>query len=485
MRPATAELEAAALRQPGAVRRQHGIKFQCPGCAAEGHDKHRDNACLFPTGDWGCAWAKDTDLGLSHWEAIGRALGAFSNNGHAHSSTNTATPPGDADDLGTPSVQAPLCTPREAMIGLGRRFADLFAEYLESPVSFFYFAFIAYFGTLVAQKVTLDSELRPEPRLYVALIGESADTRKSTALGKTGAFFRDLGGAAAPRELFGVGSAEGLAAELKECGQLILVQDELKAFVDKAKHEGSVALPMVSTLFERNEYDNRVKDRKISVRGASLSLLSACTQDTYATMFDRAFFAIGFLNRLWLVSDRASARIPVPRAIPADALDALRRAVVARLEAIDRAYVANGLRPVPYRITPAAFQRFSDWYASRTGSVFEKRLDTYGHRLMVLLAATTEKAEIDEEIVTAVIALLRYQLDVRRELDPVDAENAIATLEEKIRRQLARGPLKDRELQRKLSYHRYGLWAWKTAVANLVAAGEIRYDAKAHLYALS
>jgi AAA domain len=70
-------LLAAALKQPGAVRRDFGIKFQCAACAAEGHDKHRDNACLFNDGTWGCAWAKDTELGRAHWEAIGRAIGAF------------------------------------------------------------------------------------------------------------------------------------------------------------------------------------------------------------------------------------------------------------------------------------------------------------------------------------------------------------------------------------------------------------------------
>jgi hypothetical protein len=369
------------------------------------------------------------------------------------------------------------------MIGLGRRFADLYSDYLESPLAFFYFAFLTYFGSLIAHKVTLDSELRPEPRLFVVFIGESADTRKSTALEKTGAFFRGLGPAAMPHELFGVGSAEGLAAELKECSELLLVQDELKAYVDKARHEGSVALPMVSTLFERNEYDNRLKDKKISVRGASLSLLSACTQETYASMFDHQFFAIGFLNRLWVVNDRASARIPVPRAIPLDALNRLRVAVVDRLAAIDSAYTTNGLRPVPYRVTPVALARFTAWYASRTGSIFEKRLDTYGHRLMVLLAATTGKPEIDEEVVAAVVALLRYQLDVRRELDPVDAENTIATLEEKVRRTLARGGLHARDLKRKLSYHRYGLWAWNSAITNLVTAGELHHDAKTDTYA--
>src|SRR4030095_7618296 len=119
------------------------------------------------------------------------------------------------------------------------------------PMAFFYFVFLTYFGALIAKKITLDTELRPEPRLYTVVIGESADTRKSTALRKVDSFFGTLGPLWGPAVLFGVGSAEGLAAELKERPELILHYDEFKSFVDKAKNEHSVALPMVTTLFER------------------------------------------------------------------------------------------------------------------------------------------------------------------------------------------------------------------------------------------
>ena len=68
-------LHEAALRQPGATRRAFGIKFQCAGCVDEGHDQHRDNACVFEDGTYGCA------VNPAHREAIGRALGAFHRNG--------------------------------------------------------------------------------------------------------------------------------------------------------------------------------------------------------------------------------------------------------------------------------------------------------------------------------------------------------------------------------------------------------------------
>ena len=273
-----------------------------------------------------------------------------------------------------------------------------------------------------------------------------------------------------------------MAEELRETPTLLLHTDELKAFVDKASSEHSVLLPMVSTLFERGEYDNRTKTEKVSIRGASLSLVAACTSDTYATMFDQRFFAIGLLNRLWLVSDRSTARIAVPQMIPPQEVEALRREVTVRLVAIDTAYGRNGLQPVAYPLTPAALERFRTWYEGREGSIFERRLDTYAHRLMLLLATTTGKTMVDEEVVAAVITLLRYQLDVRRECDPVDAENTIAVLEEKIRRVLARGALKGRDLKRRVSYQRFGLWAWNTAISNLVLAGEVERDLKADLY---
>src|SRR5262249_54205197 len=73
-------LVAVALQQPGAVRRQHGIKFQCPACAAEGHDQHRDNACFFNNGNWGCAYTDDR----GHWDAIGRTLGVLSDGSVPH-----------------------------------------------------------------------------------------------------------------------------------------------------------------------------------------------------------------------------------------------------------------------------------------------------------------------------------------------------------------------------------------------------------------
>jgi hypothetical protein len=374
--------------------------------------------------------------------------------------------------------------PEAGLIGVARDFADLYATYLETPRSFFYFSFLTYLGAAVAKKVTVDSELDVEPRLYTVTVGESADARKSTGARKSDEFFHDV----APNltVLHGVGSAEGLARVLQKSPTLLLHFDELKSFMAKANIENSELLPMVAKLFERDEYDNATKAKNVRVRGAAISLIGACTLDTYETVYSTDFINLGFPNRIWLVADRTDKRIAFPQRIPADQVRALKGRVRALLVQIEEAYGANGSKPVVYPLTPEARQVFEAWYMRRTGSIFEKRLDTYGHRFGLLLAVSAGKQEIDAEIMRAVVALLEWQLAVRRECDPIDAENLFAKIEEKVRRALrSKGPLTYRDLQRACHSSRFGIWAWEQSLNNLIRTGEVTVNKKTGIYGLT
>jgi hypothetical protein len=72
--PSVSDLQRAALTLPGARWRGDDIKFQCPECQAEGHDKHEDNARLFANGRWGCAYSPADRV---HRRGIARALGVL------------------------------------------------------------------------------------------------------------------------------------------------------------------------------------------------------------------------------------------------------------------------------------------------------------------------------------------------------------------------------------------------------------------------
>jgi hypothetical protein len=61
--------------------------------------------------------------------------------------------------------------------------------------------------------------------------------------------------------------------------------------------------------------------------------------------------------------------------------------------------------------------------------------------------ARRSKGFLYEGIVKKTIALVNWQLEVRKELDPVDADNTIAKMEEKIRRQLRKKSMPEWKLK--------------------------------------
>ncbi|MFH1767052.1 MAG: hypothetical protein ABH826_03095, partial [Patescibacteria group bacterium] len=113
--------------------------------------------------------------------------------------------------------------------GVAGDFARIYARHLEAPEHFFYLSFLACLGSILSGRLTLDSELSPQPRLYVILLGESADDRKSTAVQKTVEFFHEA--ITDFKTSWGVGSAEGLQKKLEESNKLLLCIDEFKSFV--------------------------------------------------------------------------------------------------------------------------------------------------------------------------------------------------------------------------------------------------------------
>src|SRR5262249_49733296 len=90
----------------------------CPACAADEHDVHRDNAGLnTATGEFGCAYAKDTPDGRRHWDAIARALGVFVN-GHGAAAAGPSSPAPQAGPRRRPPLR----------VGLGAFLAQVFPE---------------------------------------------------------------------------------------------------------------------------------------------------------------------------------------------------------------------------------------------------------------------------------------------------------------------------------------------------------------------
>lgn len=194
-------------------------------------------------------------------------------------------------------------------------------------------------------------------------------------------------------------------------------------------------------------------------------MLGASTLDTFANLFDPRYLDLGFVNRLWLVPAHSTKCVPVPKRISDQKIEELRIEFL-RLER------AAG----PMAMTNEAERIWHDYYQNlkERASVHTKRLDTYGQRLLPLLALNDDQKVIGAHIVDKVISIVEWQLCVRQVNDPIDAEGKVAQMEEKIRRALHESTnWSKRDLQKKVHTERHGIWVWDQAIKNLEANGEL------------
>ena len=363
--------------------------------------------------------------------------------------------------------------PYEVISGLAGKFTEIYSKSLEVPKEFLYMSYLTCLGTYLSDKVTINSEISPQPRLFVLLLGESASERKSTALHKTTFFFKqvlDDGQICNFSICNGVGSAEGLQKRFEETDLILLCIDEFKALASKMKIQGSVLLPCINTLFESNRYENSLKKSQISLDNARLGLLAASTIETYKNMFSPAFMDIGFTNRLFLVPGRGERKYSIPRKVDPRDIFIIKSELIDVLAHVDK-------HPV-LKFTSEAKEMYHDWYMNMEQSVHSKRVDVYALRFMPLLAVNELKNIVDTKIVKKVIALCDWQISVRKQNDPIDADNKIAHMEERIRRVLQNGPRSQRELKQYTNANRSGLWCFKSALKHLEDAEEIVFNTR-------
>jgi len=355
--------------------------------------------------------------------------------------------------------------PDQVITGAAGRFTKLYCEISEAPAPFYFMGFLTCLGAVISRTVRVRSELAFQPRLFTVLVGESANDRKSTAIKVVVNHFKKT--LTDFYACHGLGSGEGLENVLNENKDVVLVFDEFRSFVDKCSVKNSVLLPITTTLFENNSLETHTKKRSVSITGAHLSILAASTAETYERIFTPAFINIGFDNRIFIVAGTSDACFALPPKLGRDEIKELKKDLSEVLRFVGKR------RMLPVSLT--AMDIYEKWYAEirASRSIYTRRLDGYCMRIAQLLAINNCKASIDKEIINHAIALCNWQRDIREKHSPIDADNEVARMEEKIRRKLAEGELKEYELKQKCNASRQGLWVFNTALANLKKAGEI------------
>ena len=381
-----------------------------------------------------------------------------------------------AEPLANQTTKADALTFPEINTGVAGNFANAYSEITEAPRHFYLMAFFACLGSALADDITLKSLLRVQPRGYFIFLGVSGRGRKSTPISITTEFFKAL----LPE--FGLmhnaNSGEGLGVFMEKSPHTLLVYDEFMGFVQKANQKGNTILGTVTSLFEKNEYQTATKDKQLLIEDAYLSMLAACTTDTWERCWNPDFTAIGLVNRLFLVPGNMEKLIPIPPKLDLNEWKTLRENTLA---AIRLARVVK-----EYDLTLAAKALYDNWYRNELDhkSLHSVRLDAYALRLMLLLAVSRGVTEIDESIVLDAIKLVNWQHRVRQLYDPLDADNEMARVETRIRRALLNGPKTHRELQQTTNARRSGLWIWKSALQNLQQNDEVFYESTNKTYSV-
>jgi len=363
----------------------------------------------------------------------------------------------------------------DIMTGAAGEFAAVYEACMEPPKKFFYVSYLTCLGSVLAGRLTLNTEISPQPRLNVVLLGESADDRKSTAIRFTTDFFKDT--LTDFSLCYGVGSAEGLAKRFEGSKNVLLVYDEFKSLISKCKIESSVLLTCINTLFELNRYESITQKHDIRLDGVHLSLLAASTIGTYERVWDSSFTDIGFNNRLFLVPGCGVRKNAFPERVPFNDRAWLQRRLGEVLN-----HVGSGLE---LDMTPEAHEIYQAWYLGLPRSIHAKRLDTYALRFMGLLAVNELKTVIDEDVIEKVTQLCNWQLEVRRLHDPIDADSEMAKMEERIRRALSTGRKTDRALRQSTHANRAGLFLYQNAIRNLQGSKEIDWDKASRTWGLT
>jgi hypothetical protein len=356
--------------------------------------------------------------------------------------------------------------PPAALVGSLGELSHLLASGTEVPPEFYFVSALTLLGATCSTNLKLNIGIDFDTRLYTVLLGGSYEVKKSTAMRRTIAFFQTLWPSGKPEVIYGTGSGEGLARKLTGSPDLILACDELRALVDKTRVQSSSLLPMVTSLFEGNHWDNATKhtEQSFSVRNAHLSLLGCCTTETYARMWSGDAIAIGFANRLFIVGADRKCRVAWPQAPNQADVDRMASRVSEQLARL----------PLTLEIQDAAKEAWGEWYLSLPASEHSKRLDTIGFRLLALIALITDKEQVDVETVQTVRSILEYELNIRRLTDPIDADTMLARMEEKIRRVLrVKGSLSRRDLRRHTHADRDGIWAFNSALTFLLRETDI------------
>lgn len=236
-------------------------------------------------------------------------------------------------DFGSvPTFVWPTLEP-EALHGLAGDVVDAVSPFTEADPAALLVTVLCIFGNVAGARPHMHQGNADHPaRLNVALVGQTAKSRKGTSLNVVLPLFEQSDRHwHANRVRSGFGSGEALVTAVADPDpdgdpdddgfavkdpRLLVVEGEFARILDVTRREGNVLSAIARDAWDGRRLECNTKHSRVTATGAHISVLAHVTADELRAKLDSTEIANGFGNRFLFVAARRSKRLPRGSRIP-------------------------------------------------------------------------------------------------------------------------------------------------------------------------
>ena len=366
--------------------------------------------------------------------------------------------------------------PSGAWVGLLDDYRYLVGPSTEAPDSFHYAILVASLGACLGRSFFLRIPHPLYMNFYFLLVGQTGETRKSTALQYGQSIWRSLNEnirlSATPA------SAEGVYQILseEEGTRLILDIDELRILLANAQRPGTLnLLAQLNTLYEPREETTIPSRKPIHVKAPFLTIIAATTPEWLDRGLEREVLFGGFLNRFIVLSGEPKPPNPDPR----PPKDEPWSEFIQRIQ-----YWKDSLPSSPIEITRSleAKERYKDWYipwkegrtqVQETILPLTARMDSHVYKLAAFYSLLRGRTELSSDDIERAILVVEHSRECTTRIFGHLTLPRQSRLEQRVLEILAHGPRTRRVLKQRVGSI-YSREEFNRAIKALTDSGEIR-----------
>ena len=316
--------------------------------------------------------------------------------------------------------------------------------------------------------------------IYTVIIGRKGKTNKSSSVGDAMNYFnycgvlshasRDMKNAEGRVVTWTAGSPEGLGLSMQKtnCKNAVLFYDELSQLVSKASIDSSTLNSGLLTMYESGKFENSVKSTKetfsLDPDTYCTSVIACTTNKKFSELWSKlAGTDTGLDDRFMFLYQPDP--LPEPKLQTfvnfADASLTTKKLIDKAVNQGEFGYENDTPHPGLLKLV-----------------AIENRFANRAEKWALALAVDLGLDAIDDDCIDRAVAIVEYEIAVKKYLKSYEATTREGQLQQEIRRtlELNKGRILKRDLYRTLNADRHGTSLWTQSYVGLIKAGIIREE---------